>query len=357
MSNRNKGKRVTIYDISRETGVSPSSVSKALNDLPTISSKIKALVHAKAKELNYKHNTSAANLRRGSSRTIGIIVPKINVSFFADAIAGVEEACFENNHRLIICQSDETFAKEVQAVETLIHHNVDCILISLSIETASAKHLKEITDHHLHLVQFDRVDPGFKSHTLTNDNRDAAYKAVKHLIDQGYKKIALLGGTDRLTMYSDRKKGYLQAMKDAGLDVPHAGVTAYDNALTTDAATKAAEELLRQKNRPDAFFTTTDYSALGVLKAANAQGLKVPQDIGIVGFSNEYFTEVISPTLSSVDQKSRKLGKAAANVYFDHILKAGKASKGAQPLVNQTIESSLIVRGSSLRTGKAAPLT
>src|SRR5436190_23300996 len=124
---RVKEKRITIHDIAREIGIAPSSVSKALNNLPSVSDKIKTLVKAKAKELNYKYNSSAANLRRGSSRTIGVIVPKINVAFFADIIAGIEENCFEHNHRLIICQSDESFVKEVQAVETLVQQNVDCI--------------------------------------------------------------------------------------------------------------------------------------------------------------------------------------------------------------------------------------
>ncbi|HEY4198796.1 MAG TPA: LacI family DNA-binding transcriptional regulator, partial [Mucilaginibacter sp.] len=152
-----KNKRVTIYDIAEQVGVAPSSVSKALNDQPNVSKKIKSLVNAKAKELNYIHNTNAANLRRGSSKTIGVIVPKINTTFFSNAIAGIEEACYENNHNLIICQSDESYIKETKAVDTLIHHNVDCILISLSIETGSNHHLQAISDHHITLVQFDRV--------------------------------------------------------------------------------------------------------------------------------------------------------------------------------------------------------
>lgn len=349
-ASKTKGKRVTIYDIARTIGIAPSSVSKALNDLPSVSDNIKALVKATAKELNYRHNINAANLRRGSSRTIGVIVPKINVGFFSDAIAGMEEACYDNNHRLIICQSDESYKKEVKAVETLIQQNVDCIIISLSQETRSTEHLREITDHHVHLVQFDRVDDAIASHRIVNDNKNAAYKAVKHLVDQGYKRIALLGGPDYLPVYKDRKEGYIKAIREAELDIPYHYIL--DNSLKTEAAMASATSLLRHQKPPDAFFTVTDHAALGVLKAAISLGLKVPEQVGIIGFANEIFSDVISPSISTVDQKSRQLGKAAANIYFTRVL--GQLTTQKRPrFEKQVIESSIIVRESSMRKKQA----
>ncbi len=345
---RLKEKRITIHDIAREIGIAPSSVSKALNDLPSISAKVKALVKAKAKELNYKHNSSAANLRRGSSKTIGVVVPKINVAFFSDIIAGMEETCFENNHRLIICQSDESFVKEVQAVETLIQQNVDCILISLSQDTKSTDHLGEVTNHHIHLVQFDRADDNFKSHIIVNDNMNASYEAVKHLVAEGYTRIAFFGGSDHLPLYRDRKDGYLRAIKEADLDIPYNYLV--DNAINTEAALAKAMELLQSKNPPDAFFTVSDYAALGVLKAARSLELRVPEEVGIIGFSNEAFTAVTSPTLSTVVQQGKELGKEAANIYFNHIL-TSKPTKKAEKFLKLTIESSILVRESSSRKG------
>lgn len=338
-----KNKRVTIYDIAQAIGIAPSSVSKALNNQPSISNKIKALVKSKALELNYKHNSNAANLRRGSSQTIGVVVPKINTAFFSDAIAGMEEACFENKHNLIICQSDESYQKEMQAVETLIRQNVDCILISLSVETKSTKHLEDISGHHVSLIQFDRVDHNIRSHSIVNDNKNAAYKAVMHLIDMGYKRIALLGGPDHLTVYHDRKEGYLKAIKEADLSIPYNYIV--EIALTTEMGMQVATELLESKEPPDAFFTISDHSALGILRATASKGLKVPEQVGIVGFANETFTELISPSLSSIDQKSRKLGKEAANLYFNYVLKQEAAGK----FKKQVIESSLIIRDSSLK--------
>lgn len=341
---KKKNKRVTIYDIAQELGIAPSSVSKALNDQPSISAKIKSLVKAKALELHYAHNSNAANLRRGSSKTIGVIVPKINTAFFSNAIAGMEEACYENNHNLIICQSDESYIKETKAVATLIQQNVDCIIISLSIETKFTQHLLEITNHHLDLIQFDRVDETIPSHIVVNDNQDSAYKAVNHLIQMGYRKIALFGGSDQLTIYKDRKKGYLKAIKEAELSIPYNYIL--DNVLTTEKGMEVASELLKSKEPPDAFFTVSDYSALGVLRAALALGLNVPEQVGIIGFSNETFTDLILPPLSSVDQKSRKLGKEATNVYFDFI---NKQVRGGE-FRKQIIESSLVIRQSSMKS-------
>ncbi len=345
---KRKSKRVTIYDIAEQIGIAPSSVSKALNNHHSVSNKVKALVKAKALELNYVHNTNAANLRRGSSRTIGVIVPKINTNFFSNAIAGMEEACFTNHHNLIICQSDESYLKETQAVSTLIHQNVDCIIISLSIETKSSTHLQEILHHHVDLIQFDRVDDTVPSHKIVNDNKNAAYSAVKHLIEMGYHKIAFLGGADYLSIYKDRKEGYLKAIKEAELNIPYNYIV--DNALTIERGAQIANDLLNGKEPPDAFFTVSDYSALGVLRVARALGLNVPQQIGIVGFSNETFTELISPSLSSVDQNSRKMGKEAANIYFDFILKEKAGSKFRK----QIIESATVIRESSMKNEDVA---
>lgn len=341
-----RSKRVTIHDIAREIGIAPSSVSKALNDLPSISSKIKTLVKAKATELNYKHNLSAANLRRGSSRTIGVVVPKINVAFFSDAIGGMEENCFENNHRLIICQSDESYEKEVQAVETLIRQNVDCIIISLSHETVATGHLKEIAEHHINLIQFDRVNDQFKSHIIVNDNKAVSYKAVKHLTAQGYKKIAFLGGPDHLSAYRERREGYMQAMEEADLTIPYHYVV--PDVGNMPKAMAAAEKLLQRKDRPDAFFAVSDHAALGVLKVAAAMGINIPEDMGIMGFANEMFTDVTSPRLSSVDQQSKQIGREASNIYFNHIIKARAANKPVG-LIRKVIESKVVVRESSSR--------
>ncbi len=337
-------KRVTIYDLAKELGISASYISRALNDHPSISEKVKEKVKKKAIELNYRHNSQAANLRQGSSKIIGVIVPHINQSFFSEAIAGMEEASFENNHSLIICQSHESFAHECKAVDTLIHQNVDCILISISAETQSAAHLETITENNIELIQFDRCIDKLDSYKVLNDNEEASYKVVKDLIKAGYKKIAYVGGPAHLTLFKNRKEGYIKAIKEARLVIPYNFIV--EDALSKEKAMEAATELLTLPEPPDAFFTVSDHQSLGVLQVAGTLGIKVPEQLGIFGFANEDFTEISNPTLSSVDQKSKELGRRAANLYFEKILK-GKGESCTDK--KEIIKSEIIIRQSSLR--------
>ncbi|MCF6403783.1 LacI family transcriptional regulator [Chitinophaga filiformis] len=310
-----KNKRVTIYDLANELGISASYVSRALNNHPGISEKMKQMVQLKAQALNYRHNTNAANLRKGASSTIGVIVPKINENFFSNAIAGIEEACTEHQHHLIICQSDESYEKEVAAVQKLINLNVDCIIISVSAETSRFKHLEEIMHNNIQLVQFDRTAEVINSCKVENDTRDAARQAVLHLLAKGYKRIAYIGGPEQLPTFRDRKEGFLSAMEAADIVVPWNYIVG--NVLTKEKGIAVAMDLLQLKNPPDAIVTVTDYVALGVLQAAGQLGITVPDQLGVFGFANEIFAELISPGLSSVEQHAKVMGRRAADCYFE----------------------------------------
>jgi len=338
-------KRVTIYDIAKELGISASYISKALNNHPTISEKVRETVKKKALELNYKQNSHAANLRQGSSKTIGVIVPHINQSFFSEAIAGIEEVCFEHNHGLIICQSHEFFKQECKAIDTLIHQNVDCILISVSAETLSASHLETIKKNKIQLIQFDRCIDTLDSYKVLNDNKEASYSVVKNLINEGYTKIAFLGGPEHLTVFKNRKEGYLRAIKEAGLIIPYNYIV--DDVLYSKKASEAAEEILSLKEPPDAFFTVSDHQSLEVFKIAESMGIMIPEQLGIFGFANEDFGEIIKPALSSVDQRSKELGKQAANLYFKKIRNKNEDQPTDKNII---IESQIIIRQSSIRT-------
>ncbi len=338
-------KRVTIYDIAKELGISASYISKALNNHPAISEKVRQAVKKKALELNYRHNSHAANLRQGSSKTIGVIVPRINHSFFSEAISGIEEVCFENNHSLLICQSHESFKQECKAIDTLIHQNVDCILISVSGETQSGSYLETIKKNRIELIQFDRCIDSVDSYKVVNDNKEASYDAVKNLINQGYEKIAFLGGPAHLTVFKNRKEGYLKAIKEAELIIPYNYIV--DDVLYSEKAAEAVKELLNLKEPPDSFFTVSDHQSLEVFTLAESMNIKIPEQLGLFGFANEYFGEILKPALSSVDQNSKELGKQAASIYFKNLLKKEETSE--QDKV-KLIKSEIIVRKSSIRT-------
>lgn len=339
-------KRITIYDLARELEISASYISRALNDHPSINKTVIERVKQKARELNYKHNSQAANLRQGSSNTIGVIVPHINRYFFSEAIAGIEEVCFKNNYSLIICQSHESFSQECKAIDTLIHQGVDCIMISISAETQSVSHLENIKKHNIDLIQFDRCLHEVNSYKVLNDNKDVSYRIVKILIEQGYRRIAFLGGPGHLTTFQLRKEGYLQAIREHSLAIPEGFII--EDVLSQQKATQAAKALMSAENPPDAFFTTSDHQSLGVWQVAKDLGIKVPQELGIFGFANEEFTPIIQPSLSSVDQRSKDLGKQAARIYFDLLL--NKDNELSDP-EEQIIRSEILIRDSSVKSG------
>ncbi|WP_163397553.1 LacI family DNA-binding transcriptional regulator [Flavobacterium fluviatile] len=337
-------KRITIYDLAKELGLSVSYVSKALNGKPGVKEEVRQAVLKKAAEINFKHNTQAANLRRGSSRTLGVIVPQINQNFFSDAISGIEKACTENKHNLIICQSHEKSDVEETAIETLIHQNVDCILISLSKETHSAKILEQVLEHKINVVQFDRCDENFPGHRVINDNEDATYKAAKSMIAEGYQRLAFIGGPLHMDLYMNRKEGFIRAINEAGMHVPDHFIV--DDNISKENAFQTAMKLLALPEPPDAFLAISDLQALGIMLAITESGLRIPHDIGVFGYANEPFTEMIIPSISSIDQNSERLGYQAAMVYFDHILK----NKENHEVITKIIESDLIIRSSSKRS-------
>jgi LacI family repressor for deo operon, udp, cdd, tsx, nupC, and nupG len=337
-------KRPTIYDIAKKLNLNPSSVSRALNNSSTISVATRELILKTAKELNYKANSMASNLRKGHNSTIGVVVPRINQNFFADVIAGIEEVTYQRGYNLIICQSNESAAREIKCINTLINQNVGCIIISVSADFASDDHLKTIKEQGISLIQFDRVADELDTFKVTNDNESTSLAAVEHLIAEGYKRIALLEGPQNLNIFRQRKAGYLAALAKNG--IPVAAELIVENAWTKELGSAATKRLLELPNPPDAIFaSTSDFAALGVLAVANQMNIKVPEQLGICGYSNESFTEITTPTLTTIDQHSTLMGKTIAQLYFEELDSVPKKNKNR--MVN--IQPELIIRNSTLK--------
>jgi LacI family repressor for deo operon, udp, cdd, tsx, nupC, and nupG len=254
-------------------------------------------------------------------------------------IAGIEEATYEKDYNLIICQSGESHEKEVKCVNALVNQQVDCIVISISAESHDYKHLKNVIDHGIQLIQFDRVVDELETLKVINDNEQASMEAVSHLIEQGYKRIALLEGPQNLDIFRQRKNGYLSALKKYKLLVIDELLV--ENALTKEMGAEATRKLLSLKNPPDAIFaSTSDFSALGVLEVATGQ-------LGILGYSNEAFTELTSPSITTIDQFSIYMGKTVADLYFQE-MKNKDISVVPKTI---SIKPKLIIRSSTLRKG------
>nr|WP_294941303.1 LacI family DNA-binding transcriptional regulator [uncultured Mucilaginibacter sp.] len=337
-------KRVTIYDIAAKLNVTPSSVSRALNNSNYVNEATKQLILKTAQELNYKRNTLASNLRKGQSKTIGVVVPRINQNFFANIISGIEDVTYKQGYNLIICQSNELYEREVQCINTLINHDVDCIVISISVQTTDYSHLKNVMEHNIQLIQFDRVADELETLKVLNDNEQATFEAVSHMISEGYSRIALLEGPQNLNIFRQRKEGYLRALKTHGVMINEELII--ENAWTKELGANATRKLLSLPNPPDAVFaSTSDFSALGVLEVATAMNIKVPTDLGICGYSNEDFTEITSPSITTIDQFSNNMGKTIANLYFQEM-------ESAETLVVHkviSIKPKLIIRASTQR--------
>lgn len=304
-------KKPTIRDISEKLKVDPSTVSRALNGNDRISKKTRDKVLKVASELGYSRNVIASNLRTGRGNTIGVVVPKIQRSFFAGVINGIESVLNKEGYNLLICQSNEKLESEINNISVLLDNRVAGIIISVSSETNKYSHLQRVIDAGIPLVQFDRVASEINSDCVENDNRQCAYEAVCHLAEQGYKHIVHLSGPIIIRAFNDRVKGYREALQDCKLNFNNKLLT---EANSEEAAYNAVEKLLSSDVKFDAIFTSSDYSALGALKCLRNHNLNVPKDIGIIGFGNETFTEVISPSFTTLHQFKVEMGIEAANL-------------------------------------------
>lgn len=341
-----KKKRVTIYDIARALNLTASTVSRSLNNNSRINEDTRKLVIAKAREMNYRANSLASNLRKGKSQTIGIVVPRINQSFFSNVIAGIESITNEKNYNLIICQANESHEKEIKSVNTLINQHVDCIVISVSAEGDDYTHLQNVIDHQIQLIQFDRVVEQIESLKVVNNNEEASREAIEHLIAGGYKRIALLAGPQNLDIFRDRKAGYLKALRAHKFPIVNELILDADSNNEHD--TDLIRKLLTLPEPPDAIFASRDdFLALGVLEVANDLNIKVPEQLGICGYSNENFTRITTPSLTTVDQYGVDMGKTIAQTYFEEA--EDKNEETAVEVKTISIKPKLIARASSQR--------
>lgn len=335
---------ITIHDIAKELNVSASTVSRALQNHPRISQSTREAVKKLAERYNYQPNVMASSLRRGKSRTVGVIVPQINRNFFANVIGGMEEVLAASGYNLMICQTHERVENEASAIKTLINARVDAILLSISMETTSNDHLKVLLERDIRLLFFDRVFEGTNVGSVVVDDQLGAYLNVKHLLEQGYRRIVHVAGADHITVYRERKDGYLKAMTEAGIDVPPSWIM--EKPLILEGGESAFETGIELSGVPDAYFCAGDFAALGVMQAALKQGLRIPEDLGITGFANEPFTAFLEPSLTTVDQRGGEMGKIVAEMF----LQCGKKTTPAESCDQIVLKPELIIRNSSILT-------
>lgn len=339
--NMNKQAEPTIHDIAKELKISASTVSRALNDNPRISIKTKEKIKAVATALGYRPNTLASNLRNKKSNTIGIVVPLINRHFFSSVISGVEDIAYKAGFNVVISQSNDEANKEINIVQSMFANRVDGLIISIAMQTATFDHLKLFRKKNIPLVFFDRAVPEIETDKIVVDDFAGGYRVTQHLIDQGYKRIGHLAGPQNLMTYLDRKKGYTEALLKN--NIPYDESLVLINSLTSDDGVTAVRQLMELPSPPDAIFCGNDTTALSAMIYLRDKGLQIPEDVGIVGFSNEPFSKVVSPSISTIAQPGFLMGQKAAELI---IQKIESKEKTYQTIV---LPTELIIRESSNR--------
>jgi len=301
--------RTTIQHIADELKLTPATVSRALNNHPRISAETKKLVNETASRLNYRRNKIASSLRTGKSHTIGVIIPSARINFFGSVVHGIESIASEVGYHTLIYQSEETMELEVQAIEAFLGARVDGILASLAKQDTDFSHYTDLKKKNVPLVLFDRSNDSLDIPSVVIDDYKGGYIATEHLIQQGYKRIAHLAGPQRFQTFQNRLQGYRDALKSHGLQEDERLI--YTGDISIEKGKKAADYFMELPEPPDAVFAVEDFSALGILKRYKEKNIKIPEEIGIIGFANEDFDEHISPTLSSIDQQTVQMGREA----------------------------------------------
>jgi LacI family transcriptional regulator len=327
-----ENKKKTIHDIAAELGITASTVSRALNNNPRISKSTREKVQKLARELNYQPNKLAASLRNGRGKSIGVIVPRINRSFFSNAISGIESITNPAGYTLMICQSNEDLSTEEKALQSLLNNRVDGIIMSISANTRNGLHIQKAIDEGIHVVQFDRVCKELPVSKVVNDNFDGAYRLTKHLLSKGYKKIYHFSGPLHINVYQERFAGYEKAMQEAGISLTKE--MHYENVLTRVQGGELALDLEKQKKMPEAILCTSDFSALGALIALRDLNNGASSEVEIVGFGNEPFTELMEPGMTSVEQFSVEMGMEAARLLIDSVENKQAANKPKEIIIN-----------------------
>ena len=335
------GKNLTLKDLAQKLGLSTSTVSRALQNNPAISDDTRLRVNKLAKKIGYYPDALAKSLKNKKSYTIGVIVPEISHFFFSSVIDGIEDITYKDGYTILVTKSNEDFEREVLNLESLISNRVAGVIASISQNTKAGKHFYNIINRGIPLVLFDRVLDDLDVHKIVGDDFEKVYKMVNHLIDSGYQNIAYLAGPSHLNITSKRLGGYKKALIDNDVELMDELILHVN--LNENDGFEGAKSLLQQFPKVDAICCVNDPVALGVYKYLNKVGIKIPDKIGVTGFSNNPSSEIINPTMTTVDQQGYQMGKKAAEILLQKINNESINSLDKTHI----IEGELIIRDSS----------
>lgn len=332
----------TIKDIAKQLNISASTVSRALRDLPDVKPETMQAVKELAKKWNYQPNLIAQGLVKKRSYNIGVIIPEFMIHFYAEALSGIYKVANEAGYNVMVCQTNETYKNELKSIKTLVSSRVDGLIVAISKETNKFDHLNSLNIRKTPLVIFNRVSDEISASKVKFDDFKSSYKATRHLIDCGCKNIAHIAGPMNLQLSIERKEGFKKALVKYGLCYDEELVVTCD--FTLEEGKEAMEKILQTGKKIDGIFTVCDAAAYGAMAVLKSAGYKIPEDVSIIGFTNEPFAKLIEPSLSTISQPSHEMGETATHLLLKHI-------ENKEDFIPETrvIETELIERNSTRR--------
>ncbi len=333
-------KRITIQDIAEEVGYSANTVSRALNDKAEIREETKKKILETAEEMGYRPSRVAQRMRSEKTGILGVVVANNANPFFSTVVKGIEKAASNRGYNIILKDSDEDPEKEKEAIEIMLSEQVDGLLVSPV--NSEESDISEVTEG-LPFVAFARHFEGLSTDFVLIDDLKAGYLATSHLIENGYQDVGLLNGPLNELSAQERLEGYRKALREDGRNIDSDLI--YDGILTMKQGYEAGKEILDSTQPPDAVHTFSDFVALGFMKAVNEASLRIPEDIGIVGFDDIAFSSYARVPLSTIRVPIKKIGEEAVKILLNRIQNKDKEENSEIKRVR--LKPELIVRQSS----------
>ena len=333
-------KHISLKDLARELGVSVPTVSRALKDSPEISADLRARAKQLAQELNYRPNPFAISLRKNAPRIIGVIVPDIVTHFFSSILSGIEDMAIANGYFVIITTSHESYEHEKKNIENLVNMRVEGIIACLSQETTDFGHWAALADINMPVILFDRVCLTDMFSTVVADGEHSAQMATQHLLDNGSKRVAFIGGANHLDIVRRRKHGYLEALRENRIPIQKELVVC--RKIDYEEGKIATESLLSLSQPPDAIVAMNDTLAFAAMEVIKSHGLRIPQDVAIIGYTDEQHANYVEPKLSAVSHQTYRMGETACRLLIDRI-------KGDKTVRQVVVPTRLEIRESSIK--------
>lgn len=338
-----KNTPVTIKDIARTLNISISTVSRALRGMQEIHPETRKAVMRLAEELDYQPNQLAKNLAKSRTKTIGVIVPNLSYHYFSAMLNSIEEAALQAGYSVLVCQTNESYLREITNIQNLLRSQVEGFIISLSRDTDNYEHVERLVRKNIPLVLFDRYAESIDVSKVIVDNHAAAFKATEHLIENGCRRIGFLAGPTQLVLSNQRVAGYRAALAKHGLSVGEQYIFHCD--YTQENTIMQTLALMSLPQPPDGVVIISDRMAYSAMYAMKQKGMRIPDDVAIVSFNNEPVSALFSPTLSSISQPIQEMGTETVRL----LLRELNATDTSIPKETKVMETQLIIRASSLR--------